>query len=69
MTITRELSHYDLVNLFCGRIVPYGDNPYTKFTGNQWSIEWEWDRSKVGKLSEEELAYILFGVKNELPRK
>ncbi len=63
MTITVELSHYDLVNLFCGRPRPYGDNPYTKFTGNQWNDEWEWDREKIEKLSENDLVLILFGAK------
>jgi len=56
-----SLNHGDLVNLICGRRVPYGDNPYTKFTGNQWSESWEWDRDKISSFTEEELMSIYFG--------
>jgi len=62
MPITIALDHQDLVNLVCGRPVPYGENPYTKFIGNQWNEDWEWDRSKLEKLSEGELYSIYFGV-------
>ena len=61
MAITTTLTHNDFVNLVCGRPASYGNNPYTKYTGNQWNADWEWDRSKLGELSESELYFLYFG--------
>jgi len=68
MPITTTLTHNDFVNLVCGRPAP-DNNPYTKYTGNQWNADgewqwnadWEWDRSKLGELSESELYFLYFG--------
>lgn len=61
MNIKVTLSHNDLVNLLCGRPGPCGDCQYSRFIGNQWNPDWEWDRDALRKLSEVELAKMYFG--------
>jgi hypothetical protein len=55
-----DLKHNDLVNLVCGRFCPQHDTLFTKFVGNQWNPEWDWNRNKLSQLSEEELYQFYF---------
>lgn len=54
------LNHDRLVCMFCGRAVPPG-GPYTRYTGNQWREDWEWDKDAVRSITTLDLAKKLFG--------
>jgi hypothetical protein len=62
-----DLTKHELINLICGRPA-FGKGTYTKFTGNQWNEEWDWDRDKLDKLSEAELYKLNFGKKKPLKK-
>lgn len=34
---------------------PTADHELSVFTGNQWNPDWGWDKSKIRKLTDEEL--------------
>ena len=55
-TIQVTLTKYDIFCLIRGLPVPYGGfEPFTKFTGNQWNENWEWDLSKFQDMEIEPL--------------
>ena len=49
--VTTTLDRMDVLNLIKGLRPPYGGNEYTKFTGNQWNEDWEWDMDKFKDMS------------------
>lgn len=49
--ITTTLTRSDVLSMIRGLPTPYGGNEYTKFTGNQWNENWDWDMSKFKDVS------------------
>ena len=51
-----------LIDMVIGGVSPpYGGNDYTRFTGNQWNEDWEWNREKLEHLSTEQLKKLYKG--------
>lgn len=63
--VNTDLDRTDVVNLLKGIKPSYGGNVLTRFSGDQWNEDWEWDESLMADIPLKDLLELYRNIKKE----